>query len=45
MKQLNIPILSNVVEDRELITGQDPYAAVELGEKWKKKLDRYLGGK
>lgn len=45
MKQLNIPMLSNVVEDRELITGQDPYAAVELGEKWKKKLDRYLEGK
>ena len=25
--------LSNVVDDRELITGQDPYSAKELGEK------------
>ncbi len=24
---------SNVVDDRELITGQDPYSAQELGEK------------
>lgn len=42
MKQVPIPMLSNVVEDRELITGQDPYAAKELGNKWKIKLDKYL---
>jgi putative intracellular protease/amidase len=35
-----IPMLSNVVEDRELITGQDPYAAVELGEKLLQKMSR-----
>lgn len=45
MRQLNIPMLSNVVEDRELITGQDPYAAEELGKKWKAKLDKYLKDK
>ena len=30
---------SNVVEDRELITGQDPYSAKELGEKLMKKIE------
>lgn len=42
MKQLNIPMLSNVVEDRELITGQDPYSAVEMGKQLKVKIQKYL---
>ncbi|NHV25874.1 type 1 glutamine amidotransferase domain-containing protein [Burkholderia sp. D-99] len=33
---------SNVVEDRELITGQDPYSAKELGEKLLQKIGREL---
>jgi len=31
---------SNVVEDRELITGQDPYSAKELGDKLLAKIER-----
>jgi putative intracellular protease/amidase len=31
---------SNVVEDRKLITGQDPYSARELGEKLLQKIER-----
>lgn len=42
LRQFLVPMVSHVVEDRELLTGQDPYAAVELGKKWKAKLDRYL---
>lgn len=34
--------MSLVVEDRELITGQDPFAAKELGRKLKAKIDRSL---
>jgi len=45
MKQVNIPMISHVVEDRELITGQDPYAAEELGEKLKQKIEKYLSNK
>lgn len=45
MKQLLVPMISHVVEDRELITGQDPYAAVELGKRWKAKVERYLTAK
>ncbi|MEK7542557.1 MAG: DJ-1/PfpI family protein [Patescibacteria group bacterium] len=42
LKQVYIPLISNVVEDRELITGQDPYAARELGQKLKRKIEKYL---
>jgi putative intracellular protease/amidase len=45
MQQLNIPMLSNVVEDRELITGQDPYSGRKLGEKLKLKIEKYLQAK
>lgn len=31
---------SNVIEDRELITGQDPYSARELGQKLLRKIER-----
>ena len=31
---------SNIVEDRELITGQDPYSAKELGDKLLAKIER-----
>lgn len=33
---------SLVVDDRELMTGQDPYAAEELGQKLLKKIEQYL---
>ena len=33
--------LSNVVDDRELITGQDPYSAKELGEKLLAKIESW----
>lgn len=36
---------SNVINDRELITGQDPYSAKELGEKLLAKIDKYLAEK
>jgi putative intracellular protease/amidase len=42
VRQFWIPMISHVVEDRELITGQDPYAAEELGEKWLNKLEKYM---
>jgi putative intracellular protease/amidase len=45
LQQKNIPMLSNVIEDRELITGQDPYSAKLLGERMKLKLDGYLSKK
>lgn len=45
LKQMYIPMISNVVEDRELIIGQDPYAARELGRKLKMKIDTYLQNK
>lgn len=38
----NFPTKSLVVEDRNLITGQDPYSAMELGIKIKLKLDNYI---
>lgn len=34
--------ISNVVDDRELITGQDPYSARELGEKLVQKIQQRL---
>jgi putative intracellular protease/amidase len=42
LKQVNIPMIPNVVEDRELITGQDPYSGVLLGKKLLLKINRYL---
>jgi hypothetical protein len=33
---------SLIVEDRELITGQDPMAARELGIKLRAKIEKYL---
>ena len=33
--------LSNVINDRELITGQDPYSAKELGEKLLEKIENW----
>ncbi len=32
---------SNVIDDRELITGQDPYSAIELGEKLLAKIESW----
>jgi putative intracellular protease/amidase len=45
LRQQLVPMLSHVVEDRELITGQDPYAAVELGRRWKIRLDQAFQNK
>lgn len=45
MQQLPVPMWSHVVEDRELLTGQDPYAAVALGKRWAAKLNAYLHAK
>ncbi|QDP72426.1 type 1 glutamine amidotransferase domain-containing protein [Legionella israelensis] len=42
IQQKNIPFLSQVVEDQELITAQDPFAAKELGKQLKIKIDNYL---
>ena len=42
LRQFWIPMVSHVVEDRELLTGQDPYAAVELGKRWVAKLNNFL---
>ncbi|MCB9057965.1 MAG: type 1 glutamine amidotransferase domain-containing protein [Calditrichae bacterium] len=42
LQLVNIPMLSKVVEDRELITGQDPYSAAELGRKLLIKIEKYL---
>lgn len=38
----NIPMKSLVIEDRQLITGQDPYSGTQLGQKVKIKLDKYI---
>jgi putative intracellular protease/amidase len=40
LKNQLIPMLSNVVEDRMLITGQDPYAAKELGQRLLEKMNK-----
>lgn len=42
LQTVNIPMISKVVEDRELITGQDPYSAAELGKKLLVKIEKYL---
>lgn len=42
LQLVNIPMISKVVEDRELITGQDPYSAAELGKKLLLKIEKYL---
>jgi putative intracellular protease/amidase len=41
LKQQKIPLLSQVVEDRELLTGQDPFSAKELGQKFVNKVEDY----
>jgi len=41
---IKLPMISNVVEDRELITGQDPYSARELGRRLLEKTEKYLAG-
>lgn len=45
MKQVNVPMIPNVVEDRELITGQDPYAGELLGKRLLQKIDQYMAQK
>lgn len=40
-----MPGRSLVVEDRELMTGQDPYSAEEMGEKFVQKLNAYMSKK
>lgn len=42
LKQQKIPLLSRVVEDRELLTGQDPFSAQELGQRFKNKIENYI---
>jgi len=42
LKQMPIPMISNIVDDRELLTGQDPYSARKLGIVMKSKLNAYL---
>lgn len=42
LKQQSIPMLPHVIEDRELLTGQDPYAANLLGERFSEKVNRHL---
>ena len=37
--------VSNVVEDRELMTGQDPCSAKELGEKLLQRIERELAAR
>lgn len=39
---LNAPMIPYVVEDRELITGQDPFAAGLMGKKLVRKLDTFV---
>lgn len=41
LQQVNIPMIPNVVEDRELITGQDPYSGVLLGKRLLNKINNY----
>ena len=36
-----IPMIPNVVEDRELMTGQDPFSAALMGKRFVEKLDAY----
>lgn len=45
LQQCNIPMISHVIEDRELITGQDPYSGKELGKKLDTKIALYLQSK
>ncbi len=42
IQQKFLPMLSQVVEDRELITAQDPYAAEELGKRLRERLALYI---
>ena len=45
LEQNPIPMIPKVVEDRELITGQDPYSAKSFGKKFVEKINRYLATK
>ena len=45
LEQSFIPMVPKVVEDRELLTGQDPYSAKLFGRKFIEKLDSYLAVK
>lgn len=42
LEQNPIPMIPKVVEDRELITGQDPYSAKAFGKKFVEKIDQHL---
>lgn len=42
IKQTPFLLGSKVVEDRELITGQNPFSAVKMGKKLKKKIQKYI---
>lgn len=42
LTQIQIPMIPVVVEDKELITAQDPYSAKKLGIRFKAKLETYL---
>ena len=42
LKQVQIPMIPVIVEDRELLTGQDPYSAKKFGVRFKAKLEKYL---
>ena len=45
LEQTFIPMIPKVVEDRELLTGQDPYSAKLFGRKFVEKLESYLAEK
>jgi putative intracellular protease/amidase len=42
MKQVPIPMIPNVIEDRELITGQDPYSGKRLGKRLLAKIENQI---
>ncbi|MEB3214292.1 MAG: type 1 glutamine amidotransferase domain-containing protein [Leptolyngbyaceae bacterium] len=45
LEQSLIPMVPKVVEDRELLTGQDPYSAKQFGEQFVQKLNVFLADK
>lgn len=42
LEQTNIPMRAKVVEDRELITGQDPYSAEQFGKRFVEKINSFV---
>ena len=42
LEQTPIPMQAKVVEDRELITGQDPYSAEQFGERFVEKVNTFV---